>query len=100
MVRTQPFCETTTVIGSRSTKASSMAAKSCSGASANSVRRLPSGVFGPRLPISRPPHQHVTPMIDPLAQDLGQSADLGHASLDQNVHVDRDSAFQLREPEQ
>ena len=37
------------MIGSRSTIASSIAASSCSGASAKSVRRLPSGVFGPNF---------------------------------------------------
>ena len=37
------------VIGSRTTMASSIAASSCSGASANSVRRLPSGVFLPNV---------------------------------------------------
>src|SRR5262249_26588620 len=47
--RIQPFSETTTVIGSRSTSASSMAASSCSGACAKLVRRLPSGVFGPNF---------------------------------------------------
>ena len=49
MARTQPFSEITTVTGSRSTIASSIAARSCSGASANVVRRLPSGVFGPNM---------------------------------------------------
>src|SRR5262249_28706144 len=44
--RIQPFSDTTTVIGSRSTSASSIAASSCSGASANEVRRLPSAVLG------------------------------------------------------
>ena len=37
------------VIGSRTTIASSIAASSCSGASAKSVRRLPSGVFWPNV---------------------------------------------------
>ena len=46
--RIQPFSETTTVIGSRSIIASSIAASSCSGASAKVVRRLPSAVFGPK----------------------------------------------------
>src|SRR5262249_11154403 len=44
--RIQPFSDTTTVIGSRSTSASSIAASSCSGASAQEVRRLPSAVLG------------------------------------------------------
>src|SRR6516164_6069047 len=39
--------DTTTVIGSRSTKACSIAASSCAGAWAKPVRRLPSAVFGP-----------------------------------------------------
>ena len=47
--RIQPLSDTTTVIGSRSTIASSIAASSCSGACAKLVRRLPSGVFGPKL---------------------------------------------------
>src|SRR5207253_5339853 len=47
--RTQPLSVSTTVIGSRTTIASSIAASSCSGASAKSVRRLPSGVFLPNL---------------------------------------------------
>src|SRR6185312_755755 len=41
--------ETTTVIGSRSTSASSIAARSCTGACAKVVRRLPSGVLGPNF---------------------------------------------------
>ena len=48
-VRIQPFSETTTVIGSRSTSASSIAASSCTGACAKAVRRLPSGVLGPNF---------------------------------------------------
>ena len=47
--RIQPFSETTTVIGSRTTIASSIAASSCSGASAKVVRRLPRSVFGPNF---------------------------------------------------
>ncbi len=42
--RIQPFSETTTVIGSRSTSASVMASMSTSAASPKVVRRLPSGV--------------------------------------------------------
>ena len=45
--RTQPFSDTTTVTGSRTIVASSIAASSCSGASAKSVRRLPIGVLRP-----------------------------------------------------
>ncbi len=45
-VRTQPLSEITTVTGSRSTNDSSSAARSCSGASANTVAALAQRVFG------------------------------------------------------
>ena len=47
--RIQPFSETTTVIGSRSIIAVCMSSTSCSGASPKVVRRLPSGVLGPKV---------------------------------------------------
>ena len=47
--RIQPFCETTTVIGSRSTMASAKSIAEVSGASAKVVRRWPSGVSGPNI---------------------------------------------------
>ena len=64
--------------GSRSTSDSSRAARSCSGASAKTVRRLPSGVFGP---------EHVAHGADLIA-DLAPLLALGGE--------DRVDAFQLR----
>ena len=47
--RIQPFSDTTTVTGSRTTIASSIAASSCAGAMPKVVRRLPISVFGPNF---------------------------------------------------
>src|SRR5262249_30204289 len=49
---------------------------------------------------SRAPEQHFTAMAKPFCKYLRQTDDLGDASLHQDVHVERNAAFEFAELEQ
>ncbi len=53
-----------------------------------------------RQPVPRAAQQHVAPVVEPLAQGLGEAENLRDASLHQHVHVERNTAFKLGEFEQ
>ena len=51
-------------------------------------------------PVARPAQQNIAAMIEKSAQNLGQRAHLRGASVDQDIHVQGHSGFQIRMPEQ
>ena len=50
-------------------------------------------------PEARAAQQHVAAMVEPLAQRVRKRHDARHDAIDEHVHVDRETRFQLAEPE-
>ena len=51
-------------------------------------------------PVVRASHQHLAPVVEEGAQHLFQRADLGHATVDQHVHVQPEADLKVRDAEQ
>src|SRR5947207_1771571 len=101
--RIQPFCEHSTVTGSRSTSAAA-GISTAAGAAPIKVRRRPSGVSPPNsarvAAVPAAALQHLAAMIEKRLQRLLQIHHARHAERVDDIEVERHAGFEIGQPEQ